>query len=109
MSEKLLEAVQEKDAQIRVVLESKFQQAVAFYPPRPEEKREPESAEYLADVSEMSEASAEQEAIKATTRYREASAEAEKAMAYDAQAEIIEELEAIQAEHAEAHAQRAHG
>lgn len=99
MSEKLLAAVTEKDAQIKLVLESKFQQYVVQSPARETPKQEPESIEHLSDVSEMSEASAEAEVIKNTKASNQADTELE--------ALLLEEFEEIAQEHAEAHGQQA--
>jgi hypothetical protein len=94
-SEKLLELAQQKDAQIRMVLESKFQPFVQMMPPRIEQTRQPESFDHLADVTEMSEEVAEAEMERATRREREATAALEES--------LREEYQAIAQEQAEAH------
>lgn len=98
LSEKLLDMNSEKDSQIRLVLESKFQQYVVS-PTVGAIQGEPESTEYLADVSEMSEASAEIQAAKDTKRYNVASEEFEKEL----EAEFLE----LAAEHENSHRQGA--
>ena len=95
ISTELLARLTERDAQIRMVLESKFQQYVTMAPARTEKPQEPESTEYLADVSEMSEASAEA-MVEKNTRDSKAADETLK----DA---LAEEFEALAVEHAEAH------
>jgi hypothetical protein len=94
-SETILELAREKDRQIKMVLESKFQPFVQMMPPRVEQPREPESFEHLADVSEMSEATADAEMERATKREREADASLEEA--------LREEFQSIAQEQAEAH------
>jgi hypothetical protein len=95
MSEKLLELAASKDAQIKLVLESKFQQYVVMAPARDTPAQEPESFEHLADVSEMSEQTAEDEVEKATARQRKADEELEQA--------LRGEYEELAAEHEASH------
>jgi len=94
-AEKLLALAAEKDAQIKLVLESKFQNYVQMMPARPAEPREPESIEHLSDVSEMSEVSAEEQVEKSTKRERDADEALEAA--------LRGEFEELSKEHAEAH------
>jgi hypothetical protein len=95
LSQQLALLLAERDAQIRLVLESKFQPYVQMMPARETPKVEPDPIEHLADVSEMTEESAETEAVKATTRYNAAEAEFQK--------QLDAELEDLQKEHEEAH------
>jgi len=98
-SDKILELAREKDRQIKMVLESKFIPYVQMMPPRAEKPSEPDSIEHLADVSEMSEETAEAEVERATRREREATANLEES--------LRQEYESIAQEHAEAHGQKA--
>lgn len=94
-SEKLLEALTERDAQIRLVLESKFQPMIQMVPTRTEPKQEPDSIEHLADVSEVSEASAEAEMVKSTKAFNQASATLEQ--------DLTVEFTELAREHAQSH------
>lgn len=102
MSEKLLAAVEEKDNQIRMVLESKFQPYVTVLPERKDKPQEQEDPQYLSDVIEMSEQSAEAEVIKATTAYNNAETELAKQLAWTPE-ELEEGFQDLAKEHAEAH------
>lgn len=99
LNQKFLASIAEKDAQIRLVLESKFQQYVTSYPPRPERPQAPEDIEHLSDVSEMSESSVENQMEKNTTAYNKAS----DTLAEELQREFLE----IAQEHAKAHGHEA--
>lgn len=83
LSARLLDLVSEKDAQIKVVLESKFQHYVTAFPPRIEKPAEPENIEHLADVSEVSEQAAEDAMITSTTKSNQATTELEKQLRDD--------------------------
>lgn len=95
MSEKLLDLAASKDAQIKLVLESKFQQYVVMAPARDIPPPVPESYEHLADVSEMSEQTAEDEVEKATARQKKADEELEQALRAN--------FDELAAEHATSH------
>ena len=95
LTQKLLAALSEKDAQIRSVLDSQFQQRVTLFPPRPQPVIAPEDLEHLSDVTEMSE-QATKEALEQSDRgYQQATVELKSALG--------EELAEIMREHEEAH------
>ena len=95
LTEKVIELAAQKDAQIKLVLESKFQNYVVMHPARPKAEEIPETFEHLADVSEVSANAAEDEMEASTAAQRKADAALEAALA--------EEFTKIAAEHAEAH------
>lgn len=95
LSEKLLTLAEEKDKQIKLVLESRFEERVEMWPPRVTPPQILDNPEHLSDVSEMSESETEKEMEKVTARQREADSALE--------ASLKEELADIAREHAEAH------
>ena len=97
-AEKLIVLAQEKDAQIKLVLESKFQEFVTTYPKRPEVPKVPEDPQALSDVTEVSEETAEAEMVASNTR--------EKAATKSLEESLEEEFQEIAKEHAEAHGQQ---
>lgn len=99
LSEKLLDLVTERDAQIRLVLESKFEQRIVMQPARQEAREEPADTAYLQDVTEMAKESTVIGVDKDSKAYTEATAELE--------TELSREFEELAAEHTAAHGQEA--
>lgn len=88
----LLEMLKERDAQIRLVLEAKFEQRVVMYPPKTEAAPEPADTEHLQDVSEMSESEATRQVEKSTQGYKQATVDLEESLR-----ELAEEHQAAHA------------
>jgi len=95
LTQKLLAALSEKDAQIRSVLDSQFQQRVTVFPPRPQPPSYPGNIQDLNDVSEMSEESAKELIDQVNANYKNATDRMEE--------EFKKEFLSIATEHEEDH------
>lgn len=72
LSSKLFGLLTERDAQLRIMLESRFESRIEMYPPKPPIVQQPEDTQHLEDVTGISEASATHLVEKDTAAYNKA-------------------------------------
>lgn len=89
LAKHLLATISEKDQQIKLVLESKFEQHVIAFPAAPRPRIEPEDLQHLSET-EMSPESTQAAVHQDTKAYQNATAELEKQLAEEF-AEIAKE------------------